>query len=252
MGSRMNTAILIDGGHFLRRFAICYPQKDKQDAHEVARTAFELALSHLTEKRGKPGNETVLRSDLHRIFFYDCPPLQKRAHLPISRKAIDFSKTDVAVFRLKLHDELRCLRKVALRLGHLTEQAEWALHDGRLKDLLAGNIDFGGLADEDFHYQARQKGVDMRIGVDIASLAYKKQVSQIVLIAGDADFVPAAKLARREGIDFILDPMWKPIHPSLNEHVDGIRSCCPKPAMRRANAYSASKQATMPESDFKS
>ncbi len=29
----------------------------------------------------------------------------------------------------------------------------------------------------------------MRIGLDIASLAYKKQVNQIVLISGDSDFV---------------------------------------------------------------
>ncbi|WP_255251341.1 NYN domain-containing protein [Pseudomonas indica] len=49
----------------------------------------------------------------------------------------------------------------------------------------------------------------MRIGVDVASLSFKKQVDQIVLIAGDADFVPAAKMARREGIDFILDPCGK-------------------------------------------
>nr|WP_243735402.1 NYN domain-containing protein [Xanthomonas oryzae] len=47
----------------------------------------------------------------------------------------------------------------------------------------------------------------MRIGIDISSLALKHQVDQIVLFAGDADFVPAAKLARREGIDFVLDPM---------------------------------------------
>ena len=55
----------------------------------------------------------------------------------------------------------------------------------------------------------KQKGVDMNIGLDIASLAYKKQGDQIVSIAGDSDFVPAAKLARRESIDFILNPMGK-------------------------------------------
>lgn len=71
---------------------------------------------------------------------------------------------------------------------------------------------------------APQKGVDMRIGTDIASLTYKKQVSQIILIAGDSDFVPAAKLARREGIDFILDPMWANIKPDLFEHIDGLKS----------------------------
>jgi uncharacterized LabA/DUF88 family protein len=71
--------------------------------------------------------------------------------------------------------------------------------------------------------------VDMRIGLDIASLAYKRQINQLVLISGDSDFVPAAKLARREGIDFILDPMWATIRPDLHEHIDGLKSVCPKP-----------------------
>lgn len=64
----------------------------------------------------------------------------------------------------------------------------------------------------------------MKIGIDIASLAYKKQVDQIILISGDSDFVPAAKLARREGIDFVLDPLWASIKPNLHEHIDGLRS----------------------------
>lgn len=72
----------------------------------------------------------------------------------------------------------------------------------------------------------------MRLGLDIASLAYKKQVSQIVLVSGDADFVPAAKLARREGIDIVLDPMWASIRPDLYEHIDGLRSVCSKPGQK--------------------
>ena len=71
----------------------------------------------------------------------------------------------------------------------------------------------------------RQKGVDMMIGVDIASMAFKKQVDKIILIAGDSDFVPAAKLARREGIDFILDSLGASIKPSLSLHIDGRRTC---------------------------
>ncbi len=69
----------------------------------------------------------------------------------------------------------------------------------------------------------------MKIGVHIASVSYKKQVDQIVLISGDADFVPVAKHARREGIDFLLDPMWNQISPDLMEHVDGLHSTCPRP-----------------------
>ena len=57
----------------------------------------------------------------------------------------------------------------------------------------------------------------------------KKQVEQIILIAGDSDFVPAAKHARREGIDFILDPMWHTIKSSLNEHIDGLQTKVAKP-----------------------
>ena len=70
-----------------------------------------------------------------------------------------------------------------------------------------------------------QKGVDMKIGIDISSMAYKQQVEKIVLISGDSDFVPAAKLARREGIDFVLDPMGEVVNPDLFEHIDGLRSC---------------------------
>ena len=64
----------------------------------------------------------------------------------------------------------------------------------------------------------------MRIGLDIASLAYKHLVDQIILIAGDSDFVPAAKLARREGIDFILDHMGQGVTPDLSEHIDDLRT----------------------------
>ena len=85
------------------------------------------------------------------------------------------------------------------------------------------------LTEADFSQQITQKGVDMKIGIDISSLAFKQQVDQIILISGDSDFVPAAKLARREGIDFILDPMRSPIKPDLYEHVDGIRSKVPNP-----------------------
>lgn len=54
----------------------------------------------------------------------------------------------------------------------------------------------------------------MRIGVDISSLAFKKQVDQIILISGDSDF--------------ILDPMRAPIKSDLYEHIDGIRTKTPK------------------------
>ena len=162
---------------------------------------------------------------LYRIFFYDCAPLSKKVHNPVSKAAIDFSTTPTAIWRLAFHDELRKLRKVALRLGYLNERSgHWEIRSDKLKALFANKISLTDLTDNDVKYEVRQKGVDMRIGLDIASMAYKKQVDQIVLVAGDSDFVPAAKLARREGIDFILDPMWASIRDDLHEHIDGLRS----------------------------
>jgi len=219
----MSTAIFVDAGFFLKRFRAVYPNKDSGDPITVARTLHEMALDHLKQKGDAD------RKDLYRIFVYDCPPLLKKAQFPISGKAVDFSKTEIANFRLQFHQELKCLRKVALRLGKLQDRRGWRIKPDRLYALLRKEIQFEGLLDSDFVYDVNQKGTDMKIGLDIASVSYKKQADQIVLVAGDADFVPAAKLARREGIDFIIDPMWGEIADDLHEHIDGLRSTCPKP-----------------------
>ena len=81
------------------------------------------------------------------------------------------------------------------------------------------------LTENDFSLSLVQKGVDMKIGLDIASLSYKKLVDKIVLVAGDSDFVPAAKLARKEGIDFVLDSLGSDIRGILSLHIDGRRTC---------------------------
>lgn len=226
----MSTAILIDGAYFVRRFRAIEPH-NAHDAGRAADLACRWAMLHLSNgaTQQENGYRTHQRRDLYRIFFYDCPPLDKKLHNPVSGIACDFKKSDEARFRSALHEALLTKRKVALRLGHLASDVPWTIKPAKIDELLKRKIRFEDLTEDDVIPQARQKGVDMRIGLDIASIAYKKQVDQIVLFAGDADFVPAAKLARREGIDFILDPMWRSISPGLTEHIDGLRSTCPRP-----------------------
>jgi uncharacterized LabA/DUF88 family protein len=217
----MPTAILVDGGFFLRRYRFL---RGKASPKQVASDLHWMCRQHLREPKDKDKDKES-RKRLYRIFFYDSKPLLKKVHNPITKKAIDFSKTPTALWRLEFHTELRKLRKVALRLGYLNERSgKWLLGPEKLKDLLAKKVTVDELTESDVQYDVRQKGVDMRIGVDIASMAYKRQVDQIVLVAGDSDFVPAAKLARREGIDFVLDPMWARIRDDLHEHIDGLRS----------------------------
>ena len=90
-------------------------------------------------------------------------------------------------------EELKHHRKFALRLGRLSEsQLNYFITPESTKKLLRGSITVNDLTQADLHLNLEQKGVDMRIGVDISSLAFKKQVDQIILISGDSDFVPAA------------------------------------------------------------
>ncbi|MBU3058359.1 NYN domain-containing protein [Pseudomonas indica] len=229
----MPTAILVDGAFFIKRFRKIEPA-NAYNAERAADLVHRWATAHLFPigRPGGNGQGTGKRRELYRIFFYDCPPLLKKYHNPVSGKAVDFSKSDEAVFREELHRRLRAKRKLALRLGHLSGDVSWTIKPEKIKQLLKGEIQIADLTETDVKIDTKQKGVDMRIGVDVASLSFKKQVDQIVLIAGDADFVPAAKMARREGIDFILDPMWQNIPDGLMEHIDGLRSTCPKPPAR--------------------
>lgn len=217
----MRTAFLVDGGFYLRRFQRLHGNKTPR---YVARALFSMCLEHLRK-------EDRRKRQLYRIFYYDCPPLAKKAHNPVSGAPINFAETPMAMWRLSFLEELKKLRKVALRLGYLNERSgRWILSPDKLKQLLSRRISLKDLAESDVKYDIRQKGVDMRIGLDIASMAYKRQVDQIVLISGDSDFVPAAKLARREGIDFILDPMWASISADLHEHIDGLRTVVRRPS----------------------
>ena len=49
-----------------------------------------------------------------------------------------------------------------------------------------------------------QKGVDMRIGIDIANLSANRSVEVIVLATNDTDCIPAMKHARRSGLQIAL------------------------------------------------
>jgi len=225
------TAVMVDAAFFLHRSRRIFgDQTPKQAAGKLHR----LALDHLNDGRRR----RVAR--LYRIFVYDAPPAAWKGHTPLGKQAVDFLKTPTAGWRRDFHDALRGLRKVALRLGEVpTNLVRWQLKHDVIKDLANGKRGWETVTDDDFRLDLRQKGVDMRLGLDVASMAYKRQVNQIVLVSGDADFVPAAKLARREGIDFMLDPMWATVRPELCEHVDGLRSVCPKPSRRPVKNDSA-------------
>lgn len=214
----IRTAILVDGAFYRKR---AYNLLGDRTPSERAKELSAYCHRHIIdEKEG---------ASLYRVFYYDCPPISKKIYHPLLKKQIDLGKTEDYAWANEFFKELKHQRKFALRLGRLAEeQAQFTIKPASFKKILNGTSEIKDLTEADFALSIMQKGVDMRIGVDITSLAFKKQVDRIILISGDSDFVPAAKQARREGIDFILDPMRSPIKDDLFEHIDGIRTKAPK------------------------
>jgi uncharacterized LabA/DUF88 family protein len=215
------TAILIDGGFYLKRYRSIKKIKNL-DPIKTANDLWEMSLNHLKQAKGEV-------YDLYRILYYDCEPYSKKQHNPITGRSIDFSRTDQYKFQIAFFEELKKKRKVALRLGVLDDGKNWGINPRKTKDLISKKISIDELDENDVTFPFRQKRVDIKIGLDIATITLKKQADQIILVSGDSDFVPAAKLARREGVDFILDPMWNPIKPHLFEHIDGLGTKIRKP-----------------------
>lgn len=233
----VKAAILIDGGYFLKRLPVVRPDISASDPVAVTRAVRQLVHSHLrqlNEMCGAPDPVALM----YRTFFYDARPYEHKAHTAVTRRAIDYARTDQARFRHQLFDELRGTPNLAVRLGEVRRHQDrsWVIKAKAQAKLLRQEIRVHDLADDDFVPALHQKGVDMRLGLDIAAITLKRQANVIVLVSGDADFVPAAKLARREGVQFILDPLWQTIEPDLYEHIDGLKSGFPRPRTTRSES----------------
>ena len=212
------TAILVDGAFYRKRAFHFWGDKSPEAR---AKELCQYCKRHIKEE--KPA------TSLYRVFYYDCPPSDKAVYHPLLDRSVELGSNPLFSWTEKFFDELRHQRKFALRLGRLAEeQAYYTLRPAIVRKLVNGTVQINELKESDFVLSIQQKGVDMRIGIDISSLAFKRQVDQIILISGDSDFVPAAKQARREGIDFILDPMRMKIKDDLYEHIDGLRTKAPK------------------------
>ena len=185
----------------------------------IARAIQRHANNHIRYKE----NQT---NRLFRIYLYDAPPLNIKHTHPKTGKTIDFSKTPVALFRKALHIEIKKMPLAALRLGKLDKKhIRWIVADEKkYKKLLRGEITINAIEEDEFKIEVKQKQVDMKIGMDITWVTLKRIVNQIVLVSGDSDFVPIAKLARKEGLTFVLDAMHHKLTPDLLEHIDFLRT----------------------------
>jgi len=164
------TILLIDGGFLRKQAHIAHRVYDPQFIERYA------LACHTPDE------------DLLRILYYDCAAFVGTALLPVSNTPTTFQGSDQW-----LHDvaalDLFAVRRGTLRFrGYVRKRSHQV----------------GTLTDGDFKPQFQQKGVDMRIGLDIAAYSAEHLVDRIILITNDTDCVPAMKFARISGIQTVL------------------------------------------------
>jgi uncharacterized LabA/DUF88 family protein len=171
--------------------------------------------------------------ELLRIYYYDAGPSAEAIVRPVS--GAPFNLADTARYKnsQSLLDNLVLKPNIALRLGRVA----LGYNHWRLKAKVASALIQAprALKDEDFELDIGQKGVDMRIGMDMARLALRNMVRAVVVVTGDADFVPAFKYVRREGVKVILEPFGSGGRRELREHADVVL----KPARKKAKKVAA-------------
>jgi len=102
---------------------------------------------------------------------------------------------------------------VSWRISRQTRLRGWRLSDAYLSQLAHGRLRRPNAADYELRFE--QKGVDMRIGIDVATLALNRYVDRIIVVTNDTDLIPALKVARRHGVQVVIAQIG-----SFNPHHD--------------------------------
>jgi uncharacterized LabA/DUF88 family protein len=162
--------------------------------------------------------DEVKSYELLRIYYYDAPPSKEKVSLPVSKKQPNLATTPRAREAQSLYDQLVLRPDFALRMGETKlSPNKWKIKPRNANDLLSKQR---VLIDEDFSLDITQKGVDMRIGMDMARLALREMVRAIIVVTADSDFIPAFKFVHREGVRVFLAPMGKNVGVDLKVHSD--------------------------------
>jgi len=190
--SDFKVAVLIDGG-FLRVVA--------KKAKKTYDPDFIEKFAHLCNSADE---------GIFRILYYDCAMYSGTVKLPVSGADHAFVSSDAWLHALS-HKDLFAVRRGVLKFRGFKPK----------KTPVAPAT----LTDADFEPIFEQKGVDMRIGLDIAAYSDNHAVDRIILVSADTDCVPALKYGRKAGLQTVLIvPPKATLAPELFAHVDFRRA----------------------------
>lgn len=189
--SKTHVAVLIDGGYLRVQSRHAGLHYSNDLIEKVAHSCVQ-------------SDETLLR-----VLYYDCAPYQGTLVKPISGEEVIYESKDGWMRELASRDYF-AVRRGELKFRGFKPVRVPVLHKE--------------LTDSDFKPDFEQKGVDMRIGLDMATFSATRSVARLILVSGDTDCVPAMKHARKAGLQMaiIALPNQK-VHGELSSHADFIR-----------------------------
>ncbi len=201
-------AVLIDGG-FLQRVFTSKRSTPTQKAFPSADDVINIAKMVI-----QPGEK------LFRLYYYDCPPFEDTTKNPISNITVNHARSPKCRAIKIFQEELAQKEHVAFRKGDL-RCFGWKLSDIALQSIERGTHP-GTINPADLIPNFQQKGLDMRIGLDIAVLSTKRIVEKIAIITADTDFIPAMKYARKEGTIIAVVDIGSNLRSDMKHHADEI------------------------------
>lgn len=197
MANKKKLSVLIDGGYLKKMM--------KQDGLFPDADAIE-KVAHVCAREDE---------EVHRVLYYDCRAYEGTTAKPVSGETHEFAAIGSPV------DDLTQKDLFSVRLGELRFRG-WVLrrHDG------GGHERMDGSRDEHYIPSFIQKGLDVRISLDIASIAARKVVDRIMLLTGDTDLVPAMKYARScdMQVAIVQLPSGQRLSHKLRRHADFVRA----------------------------
>lgn len=196
-------AVLLDGGFVIQKLKTLHRRFPSAD--DVVGLCEQLKA-----------HEALKTLDLLRIYFYHAPPAKDEITNPLSGKTTRLADTDVYAKNKSLIDSLEMKPDFALRMGE-TVVYDWKLGKKAMEAIVEKSRPVEG---KDLVPNISQKGVDLRIGLDIARLALRQMVQVLVVVTGDSDLIPAFKFARREGVRVYLSHMNHGVRRDLKAHTD--------------------------------
>lgn len=175
-----------------------------------------------------------IKVDILRVYYYNCSPIVRRMHETICSKCDE--KMEIH-FKHYGEKKVFCEKCYETKFGKKSRFPKFSpeqtkkdqdYHDEReklynkLKKLPRFEVKYGYL--QIIKGQPKQKLIDVKMSLDVVNKCFEKQIQHAIIVAGDADFIPAIRKARDYGAIIHLFCNENRVNRKLLHEVDEVHN----------------------------